>query len=127
MLPLDCDALRMGFWAAVFKACGVHGEPNDKLRGHLVTAARAMKLCFTLCKSPEETERRKWGYSTVSQILAENTVLRGWKRIVGVVEVKFRLASWSMGNSDEQVTYLNSRHFSRAATNVFAILFVLAN
>ena len=60
----------------------------------LLSALGSMKVCFVFCASEEACESKKWELANRMDSLAECAVLRGWKRLLGVVHVKTQLASW---------------------------------
>lgn len=103
--PLDLDAYRLSFWLGVAKALGITGEEDKGLLSHLKRAASSMKVTYMFCRSQEEVEKRKWQLSSKVQVLNETAVLRGFKRILGIVQVKKQLASWNMDSSDKAASW----------------------
>ena len=69
----------------------------------MVTAVRSMKVCFVFCENEESAERRKWELTARLDVNSEQAVLRGWKRLLGVVQLKAQLGAWCKACSDEDV------------------------
>jgi hypothetical protein len=63
-----------------------------------------MKVTFVYCRSQEEIERRKWQLSSRVSVLNETQALRGWKRLLGIVQVAQQLSAWSLPSSDADAT-----------------------
>ena len=68
-------------------------------------ALRAMKVCFVFVPSAEKCESKKWELSAKQDTLSETAVLRGWKRVLGIVHLKSQLASWCRDASDESAAW----------------------
>ena len=103
--PLDLDAYRLSFWWAAMRAVGIGGPEDEALLQHLRAAAASMRVTFVLCRSTEEVLRRKWNLTSKLGTLSETMVLRGWKRVAGVVQVKTQLQEWNLQSSDEAVPW----------------------
>ena len=78
---------------AVLNALGVTGQADSGALAHLKRAANSMKVTFQYCRSEEEVERRKWQLSSRASVLNETQVLRGWKRVLGIVQVAKQLSA----------------------------------
>ena len=94
-MPLSQDPQRWAFWLRLHEAW------KSGWADELLSALGSMKVCFVFCASEEACESKKWELANRMDSLAECAVLRGWKRLLGVVHVKTQLASWCKESSDE--------------------------
>ena len=106
MEPLSLDTYRLSYWYSVCQAVGFEAMPNAGLLKRLQVALNSMKVTFVLCGSAEDAEKRRWEYSSSLQALAEARVLRGWKKILGIVSLKANLKGWAKPYADLDDTRL---------------------
>ena len=114
ILPLSHDPQRIAFWFRLHEAWKA-GWADE-----LVPALGSMKICFVFCPSEEAAESKKWELAARSDTLAECAVLRGWKRLLGVVHLKKQLSAWCVDSSDEAAPQLNSKMTCNVVMLVFA-------
>ncbi|CAE7222882.1 unnamed protein product [Symbiodinium sp. CCMP2592] len=94
--PLNNDHLRMAFWLTLFES--LKGGWSDEL----IVAFTGMPVRLVFVASEEEKEAFKWNLSAKLSSMNENAVLRGYKRILGIVSVKDQLQKWSRDSSVSQ-------------------------
>ena len=103
MEPLSLDTYRMAFWYSVCQGSGYMSMADTTLLKQMQTALSSMKVTFVLCGSKEDAEKQKWGLSASSQLLGETRVLRGWKKVIGIVSLKGNLKAWARPCADLDV------------------------
>ena len=105
--PLNLDAYRMGFWYAVITATGHDGSvANPGLLRALALARANMKVTFLLFGCQEDMEKKRWELSASTKLISETRVLRGYKKVLGVTQLRNQLVLWQRGSSDRDVTWL---------------------
>ena len=93
----------MAFWYSVCQGAGHMSISDTSLLKQMQTALSSMKVTFVLCGSKEDAEKKRWELSASSQLLGETRVLRGWKRVLGVVALKGNLKAWARPYADLDV------------------------
>ncbi|CAE7033684.1 unnamed protein product [Symbiodinium sp. CCMP2592] len=85
--PLSQDVQRLGFWMRLLQA------HEEGWASELALALRTMKVCFVFVATAEKLESKKWELSAKQDTLAETAILRGWKRVLGIVHLKSQMVS----------------------------------
>ncbi|OLQ01116.1 hypothetical protein AK812_SmicGene16158 [Symbiodinium microadriaticum] len=102
---LSNDPLRFAFLLTVIDAC--EGGWSTEIE----TAAKSMRVTYILCTSDEQVEQKKFLLSARQGSLADNAVLKGWKRMMAVVAIKGKLQEWCRDSSDKVSEWLAHEKF----------------